>query len=86
MTLTISLPTEIELALRERALAVGLDVETFVTNVVKDEVADDVAMEPRRRMSHEEFRARLQRIIDLHPVSHHFVDDSRESIYAGRGE
>ena len=68
------------------ALAAGLDVETFVTNVVKDEVADDIAMQPRRRMSHEEFRARLQRIIDLHPVSHHFVDDSRESIYAGRGE
>lgn len=28
----------------------------------------------------------LQHAINLHPVVTHFVDDSRDSIYAGRGE
>lgn len=28
----------------------------------------------------------LRQLIDLHPVVSHFVDDSRESIYAGHGE
>jgi hypothetical protein len=29
---------------------------------------------------------KLSECIDLHPTVSHFVDDSRESIYAGRGE
>lgn len=28
----------------------------------------------------------LRQLINLHPVVAHFVDDSRDSIYAGRGE
>lgn len=86
MTLHITLPAEIEHAVRERAFHAGLDVETFVTNVVKDEVADDLATPRKRRMSHEEFQSRLQKIMERHPISQHVVDDSRESIYAGRGE
>lgn len=29
---------------------------------------------------------KLRQVIDIHPVVTHFVDDSRESVYAGRGE
>ena len=36
--------------------------------------------------STEDFMARLQEVINLHPAVTTFVDDSRESIYAGRGE
>lgn len=86
MTLHITLPPELEHAVRERALHAGLDVETFLTNVVKDELADDLATPRKRRMPHEEFQARLRKIIERHPISQHVVDDSRESIYAGRGE
>lgn len=86
MTLQIHLPSELEAVIRERAIASGIDIETYVLNVMKDDVAEELATPATRRMSHAEFQARLQRIIERHPVSQHVVDDSRESIYAGRGE
>lgn len=84
MTLIIHLPAEIEHAVRERALAAGLDLDSFAAKVLTEEIAE--APEPARRISRDEFQERLQRIINLHPIAKHFVDDSRESIYAGRGE
>jgi hypothetical protein len=33
-----------------------------------------------------DWRKTLRHAIDLHPNVTHFVDDSRDSIYAGRGE
>ena len=86
MTLHIELPIEIEHAVRERALASGVDVATYVVNIVKDDVAEELVTPRKRRMSHEEFRNRIDRLIASHGIRHGHVDDSRESIYAGRGE
>lgn len=90
MQLNVSLPAEIETALRRRAAAAGLDLETFVTNVVTEEVTEEVAEEPtpkpRAARSSAKYAERLKAWIDLHPVLDHVIDDSRESIYAGRGE
>jgi hypothetical protein len=33
-----------------------------------------------------EWAETVRQLIELHPVVNHFVDDSRESIYSGRGE
>jgi plasmid stability protein len=86
MQLNVSLPTEIENALRRRAAAAGMDLETFVTNVVTEEVAEEPMPTPRASRSSAKYAERLKAWIDLHPVLDHVIDDSRESIYAGRGE
>ena len=44
-------------------------------------------IQPRKRqLSPDEWIADLKAWSDSHPPVHHFVDDSRESIYEGRGE
>ena len=85
MSLSVSFPTEIEAALRQRAAAAGKDVETFVREIFIEEVADE-PLPKTDTQSHGEFKAKLQAIIDLHAVSNGKMDDSRESIYSGRGE
>ena len=85
MSITISLPVEIESALRQRAAIVGTDVESFVRQIVLEEVTETpvatLGGEP-----HPDFVARLRGTIQRHRIHHGHFDDSRESIYAGRGE
>lgn len=85
MNVSINFPTEIETTLRRRAAAVGKDVETFVQEVVSEVLAEEASLQTGGG-SHDEFMATLREIIHLHPVSNGSIDDSRESIYAGRGE
>jgi hypothetical protein len=85
MQMNINFPAEVESALKRRAAAAGQDVATFVQQIVAEELAsDEQAKRPRR--SPEEFRQSLHEIIDRHTGSRGRMDDSRESIYAGRGE
>jgi hypothetical protein len=85
MTLNIHLPADVERTIRERASAAGVDLETYVTNIVKEEIA--VAPEVKSPVPPpSSYAERLQAWIALHPVLDHPIDDSRESIYAGRGE
>jgi hypothetical protein len=84
MSLNINLPSELEHAVRERALAAGLDIDTFVAQIFVEQIQDEL-LQPQTS-THKEFRSQLERVIALHPKSSHPVDDSRESIYAGRGE
>ena len=88
MQLNLNLPAEIESTLRRRAAAAGQDVEAFVTHVVTEELTDEVESAARRPKfrSHEEFKAKLDEIIQRHNIRNGNFDDSRESIYAGRGE
>lgn len=84
MTLEININTETEAVIRQQAAAAGLDVEAFVLQAVAEKLGKGKSAEvPPQKTS--EWEAKLQQCIDLHPeVSH--VDDSRESIYSGRGE
>lgn len=86
MNVSINFPAEVEQALRRRAAATGQDMETFVAKVLTDEVADDLKPRRKSKISPEEFARRTDAWIKLHPVLDHAIDDSRESIYAGRGE
>jgi hypothetical protein len=84
MNVSITLPDNVEAELARRAAAAGMDVATFVRDVVVDSLAEGAESETLD--SHVDFMAKLDRIIQLHPRSTGPVDDSRESIYAGRGE
>jgi hypothetical protein len=85
MVISFDVPPEIEEILQRRAAAAGEDLSTFVRHVVTESLTFDA--EPvTRATSPEEFARRLQAWIDLHPILDHEIDDSRESIYSGRGE
>ncbi|MCI0331691.1 MAG: hypothetical protein L0228_00520 [Planctomycetes bacterium] len=84
--MTVELSAEIEAKIRERAAASGQDVEAFVQQAVAEKLADADSQPSRPSLNHQEWQEKLRAFIDLHPVVTHFVDDSRESIYAGRGE
>lgn len=84
MILNLHVPAEKEAKLREAAAAAGQDVETFVLNAVDERLSEEVPTEPP--LSEDDFQKWLDKWIALHPQVRHFVDDSRESIYEGRGE
>ncbi len=89
MSITISIPDELEPALRQKAAAAGQNVEHFVRQIVAENLLEGPvpqAEQPARPGSHAEFRARLRDLIQRHDIHHGEIDDSRESIYAGRGE
>ncbi len=86
MQLNIEIPAEIESSLTQQAAEEGIDVASFVRKVLDERLAMASQPATKRHLSHAEFRRSLHEIIDLHAPSKAGVDDSRESIYAGRGE
>jgi hypothetical protein len=90
MTLHIELPAAVESALLARAATEGKDVSTLITEALAQQLAvpEPEAAETSRPAvrSSRGFAQRLQVWADLHPRIGRPVDDSRESMYAGRGE
>ena len=86
MNISINFPAEIESRLQQRAAAAGQDVESFIQQIVTEQLTEEELPKKPRNRSHEEFRQQLHQIIALHPRSTGHVDDSRESIYAEQGE
>ena len=86
MTLTLSFPPEVEARLRERAAAAGKDVESIVREAVDEKLAAVATPTGPEGKSYEQWAAEFKAWIASHKPVSHFVDDSRESIYAGRGE
>jgi plasmid stability protein len=85
MNVSINFPSDLEDSLRRRAAAQGQDIETYVRQVVTESLVQED--EPTDKSpTPAEFARRLDAWIALHPVLDHAIDDSRESIYAGRGE
>ena len=84
MTLTLSLPPEMEARLRERAAATGEDVTSFVRAAVEEKLAGTSGTKPDR--TPEQWEAEFNAWVSSHRAVPHFVDDSRDSIYSGRGE
>jgi hypothetical protein len=88
MTVELRLSPELERLLIRKAEAAGKDVSTFVGEFLAENIAEDSAEKQpdgavRRPGT---FRERLESWIALHPVLDHAINDSRESIYEGRGE
>ncbi len=87
--LNIPLSPDKEAKLRERAAAAGKDVAEYVLGVVEEDLAmteptpslhTDASLEADQWLK--EFRA----WVASHPRLDYLADDSRDSIYAGRGE
>ena len=86
MNLQIHLPPNLENALKLRATAAGKDIASFVVDALREELAQE---EPTTNFTDPavlSFGDWLTRWRERAPKTNHFVDDSRESIYAGRGE
>jgi hypothetical protein len=92
MSLTVSFSPEVEARLRERAAASGKDVPTLVREAVEEKLSSTPETQPANTMSNEqwlaEFNAWMREVTSRarnYPPGF-LVDDSRESIYEGRGE
>lgn len=87
MTLQIELPPETEARLREQAKAAGKDPAAFARDAIEEKLAlsaDPAAESPR--LSVEQRITEWMAWAKSHAPLGHDVDDSRESIYEGRGE
>lgn len=91
MTLNISISTAAESRLRERAAATGQPVEAVVARIIEDAVqrTNGTALSGAGGLTRAESDRRLATIgqwEQLRRPAGHPVDDSRESIYRGRGQ
>lgn len=80
MNVSIDVSAEIMDELSRQAADEGVDVPTFVREVVEERLKSDHDRTTLRR-SARDFDRLLDEIIELHPVTRTFVDDSRQSIY-----
>lgn len=83
--LQIPLSPETEAKLRERAAAAGKDLATFIQDVV-EEVAVGENGAAADALSPTQWSEEWHAWAASHRKLDHVVDDSRESIYSGRGE
>lgn len=89
MTLHIPLSIEAEARLREYAEASGKPVSEVIAEAIEEKLAvieDESGDRAGRPRSKEQWLREFREWVDSHPPVSHFVDDSRESIYEGRGE
>ena len=87
--LNIPLSPEKEAKLRERAAAAGKDVTEYVLSVVEEDLAiAEAPSSPRADtpLETERWLKDSRAWVASHPRLDYLADDSRESIYAGRGE
>lgn len=80
MNLHIKIPLELEQSLRAAAVAAGKDVETYVVESLQESLANSETRHNRAAS----FLTWLNEVRELVPPNINLVDDSRESIYAGR--
>ena len=89
MTLTIPLSHETETRLRQQAAALGKDVAAFVRETVEEKLASlpKRDLTPSERASAwDRWVAHMRDWVEKNVPPGHTLDDSRESIYEGRGE
>ena len=86
MNVNVEFPQSFEPVLLQRAAAAGKDVGLFIREFVTENLAPKPESTRKRKMSHEEFRQRLDAWVARQPVLDHEIDDSREAIYEGVGE
>lgn len=84
VNLRIEVPANLELLLKERAQQAGVPVESFVLQAVTERLAESETTDSS--INAEEFSLWLRQWADRFPKLDLAVDDSRDSIYAGRGE
>jgi hypothetical protein len=93
MPITLNLPSAVERELEQRATKIGQTLEEYLQQLAtrEAEALQSAAFEteicyPPGFASPAERSKAIREWAASHPRVEHFVDDSRESIYAGRGE
>jgi hypothetical protein len=84
MTITINLPADAEKKLREAAARRGETLEAYLEWLAAQSAGNGAR--PAAKRTPEERVAEFRAWAASHAPVTHFVDDSRESIYEGRGE
>lgn len=85
MNISIPITDQVEAVLRRKAAECGEELGEYVHRLVLEEAEEEWPTPPSNETT-EIFMQRLQSMIQRHAVRCGHVDDSRESIYAGRGE
>lgn len=84
--MNLPLPPDIEARLRHEAAAAGVDLESFVAQILSDRLADSHSTTgPPSLATTAERLEFFRRFADRHPRRSQPADDSRETIYADRG-
>lgn len=83
MNLQVNLPADLEAIIKKRAEQAGVDLPTYILLTLRASGEDASNPKP---VSDEQFAASLHRLAAIHANANPNFDDSRESIYAGRGE
>ncbi len=86
MSITIHLAPEIERRLREKAAADGQSLEEYLRRLAEESARGGRSSASPRPLPAEEWIAELRAWAARHAHWPADVDDSRESIYGGRGE
>ena len=86
MTITLTLSPETGSKLRELAAATGKDVPTVIREAVEEKLASEGDASVPSEMPYDRWKAAFDQWVASHRPAGHYVDDSREGIYAGRGE
>ena len=91
MTLTLELPTDTEKRLQAKAGAKGLTIKSYLEELVRSDLEKQETIGLHQKgdlgiASADQWIAEHRALAKSHEHVTHFVDDSRESIYAGRGE
>ena len=85
-TITLSLPDEIERKLQARAKDQDRDVTTVAIEILEKELQPPAKPENPNDLPYDEWHRRFKAMVTGHPMIDVVVDDSRETIYEGRGE
>lgn len=83
MNLVLNLPADLEAILKKRAEQAGLDIPTHALRTLR---ISDFDQAGDASISNEQFEESLKRLREIHATVPVQFDDSRESIYEGRGE
>ena len=78
-----------EAKLRERAAAAGKDVAEYVLGVVEEDLAmaePAALLQADTPLNTDQWMKEFSAWVASHPRLNYLADDSRDSIYAGRGE
>ena len=85
MNISIDIPDQVEAVLRRKAAISGQDLNEYLRRVVVEEAEEELPVPPQAETT-EAYMERLRMMVERHGVRCGHLDDSRESIYAGRGE
>jgi hypothetical protein len=84
MHLNLHLPPEIETKLAEKAAITGKSPETLAIDALREQFSDEPVARPL--ISPDEWLKQFDAWIASHAPVEVIIDDSRESIYDGRGQ